>query len=117
MKIPLSFRWSYLQGDRTEYQQRSVELEPMDLFVVVELDATPTYFSHLEIIKYWEKIKVAELTGGNTPKETPSPIFLTLEGVKEARRLVNEALRDEYPENHQEETSSDWDEDEETEDW
>ena len=95
MKIPLSFRWSYLQGDKTEYQQRSVELEPMDLFVVVELDAKSTYFSHPEIIKYWEERKVAELTGGKIPKEpeTPSPIVLTVEGLKEARRLVNEALR------------------------
>ena len=96
MKIPLSFKWSYLQGDITQFLQRSVELEPLDLFLVVELDADPKYFRHNEIKKYWEEVKVAELTGGKVPKELliPSPILLTLEGIKEARRLVNEALRD-----------------------
>ena len=94
MKIPLSFKWSYLQGDKTEYQQRSVELTPKDLEVVIWLEADPKYFHHEEIKKYWEDLKVAELTGGKVPKELliPSPILLTLEGIKEARRLVNEAL-------------------------
>ena len=94
MKIPLSFKWSYLQGDKTEYQQRSVELEPMDLEVVIWLEAEPKYFHHDEITKYWEALKVAELTNDKAPKEpeTPSPIVLTVEGLKEARRLVNEAL-------------------------
>jgi len=95
MKIPLSFKWSYLQGDITQFLQRSVELEPMDLCLVIELDVIPEYFFHsVEINKYWEEKKVAELMGGNKPEKLDvlSPIMLTLGGVKEARRLVNEAL-------------------------
>ena len=111
MKIPLSFKWSYLQGDKTEYQQRSVELTPKDLEVVIWLEADPKYFHHEEIKKYWEDLKVAELTGGKVPKkpETPSPVVLTVEGLKEARRFVNEALAEQHPYKESHDEDVDWD--------
>jgi len=93
MKIPLTFRWSYLQGDRAEYMQRSVELEPVDVWVAVELEADPKFFHNQEASDYAQAMRVYEVSGGDRPKfSTPEKIMLTPSGVAEARKLVNEAL-------------------------
>ena len=92
--VPITFKVHNMQADGSEYMQRSVELEPMDLHVVIELPLKKKYFTDPRIMKYWEEVKVAEVTGGNLPVFlTPSPIILTPAGLAEARRLVNDAFR------------------------
>jgi len=109
--IPITFKVVQMQADQTEYLQRSVELEPLDLHIVVELEPKKEYFADPKIIKYWADIKVAEVTGGDLPVlETPSPIILTPAGMAEVRRLVNDAFRDTHPQ--AENTSDNWDDDE-----
>lgn len=106
-KIPLTFKWTYLQGDREQFMQRSIELEPVELFVAVELEANPKYFNNQEINKYWADVKVAKVTGGRLPKfVNPVKLMLTPEGVAEARRLVNEAFEDKT------QSDNDWGDDE-----
>ena len=114
MKIPITLKWTYLQGDKTEFQQRSIELEPIDVAIIVELDANPKYFFNKEIHKYWEDKIVADLADGKAPTRitTPSPILLTPEGAAEVRRVVNEALHSRcYPFADQEYTK-DWEDEE-----
>ena len=84
MKIPLTFKWTSLQGDTTQFLQKSIELEPIDLCVVIELEVTPEYFFHSkEIKKYNENKTIAEVTGGDRVKKVDalSPIMLTPAGV------------------------------------
>ena len=113
MKIPIELKWTYLQGDKTEYQQRSVELEPIDVSIVVELDANPKYFYNKEVHKYWEDKIVADLSDGKMPTRisTPSPIMLTPEGAAEVRRIVNSALYKQHPFAEQEDTKA-WEDEE-----
>ena len=114
MKIPIKLSWTYLQGDKTEYQQRSVELEPIDVSIVVELDANPKYFANKEVHKYWEDKIVADLADGKAPTRitTPSPSLLTPEGAAEVRRIVNEALYEQHPFAEQEEDTKAWEDEE-----
>ena len=109
--VPITFKVHNMQADGSEYMQRSVELEPMDLHVVIELPLKKKYFAK-EFHSYWEKVKVAEVTGDDLPVlETPSPISLTPAGMAEARRLVNEAFRPShtYTGNDEEEVNpKDW---------
>ena len=109
MKIPLTYKFNYLQGDRTEYMQRSIELEPIDQYVIIELEYDPKLFSHPTLDNYWKERTVWEVSGGDKPKQpdTPSPICLTPEGVKEVRKLINEALHKQHP--YAENQEEDWD--------
>jgi len=117
MNIPLTFRWTYAQADTTEYLQRSVELEPMDLFIVIELPLDVDLYYNPEIKQYWEDMKLFEIGMGERPKlETPKHIWLTPKGVAEARRLINLAFVVEHPyktnNNPTKKTNDGWDDDE-----
>ena len=115
MKIPITLQWTYLQGDKTEFQQRSIELKPIDVAIVVELEENPKYFFNKEIRKYWADKIVADLSDGKMPSRipTPLPILLTPEGAAEVRRVVNETLKDthSHTENNQDDDyDHSWDE-------
>ena len=114
MKIPIMLQWTYLQGDKTEFQQRSIELKPIDVAIVVELEENPKYFFNKEIRKYWADKIVADLSDGKMPSRipTPLPILLTPEGVAEVRRIVNEALYEQHPFAEQEEDTKAWEDEE-----
>ena len=114
-KIPIEFQITHMQADSSEFKQRSVELEPIDLFLVVELEPDKDYFYNPEIVKYWEEKKVAEVTGGKLPELViPKQIKLTPKGVAKIRELINEAfeVRHPYAENNFED-----EEEVEPEDW
>ena len=115
MKIPITFKWIHAQADSSEFKQRSVELEPVDLFLVVELEPDKDYFYNPEIVKYWEEKKVAEVTGGKLPELViPKQIKLTPKGIAKVRELINEAFVDKHPyaKDNFEENSNTWDDDE-----
>ncbi|MHA2276832.1 MAG: hypothetical protein ACXAC2_13750 [Candidatus Kariarchaeaceae archaeon] len=96
--VPITCKVSYIQGDATEYMQRSVELEPQDLQVVIQLPLKKKYFADPRVHDYWASVTVAETTGDKVvPFETPSPIILTVKGLAETRRLVNEAFSNAHP--------------------
>lgn len=124
MKIPITLKLTNLQADLSEYLQRSLEFEPVDVSMVVEMDAKASWFHNEEIQKYWKEKTIAETTGGDVVKkpDTPSPVLLTLEGVKELRRIITETFKTElshpYSKNVEDDENEDFDEtDESYEDW
>ena len=94
MKIPLTFKLNYMQADKTEYLQRSVELEPLDQHVVIELEVDPKYVANVEYVEWWEAKKVYDITGEGKPKkfDPPSPVLLTPLGVAKVREMINEVF-------------------------
>ena len=97
-KIPIEFKVLYMQADNNQYMQRSVELDPIGLFLVIELEPDKDYFYNPEIVKYWEEKKVAEVINSKLPKlEIPEQIKLTPKGVAKVRELINEAFEVKHP--------------------